>query len=115
MMSHTLIGYEILKKSHSKYLNAGAIIAFTHHEKFDGTGYPKGLAGEAIPILGRIVAICDVFDALVSRRSYKVPWTFDQAVQKVVSEKGKHFDPKLVDLFLENIDEIRQISEEYWE
>lgn len=109
MQTHPLIGYEILKKAKSKYLNAGSIIAFTHHEKYDGTGYPKGLKGESIPILGRIVALSDVFDALTSKRPYKEAWAFDEAVRTIKEESGKHFDPKLVNLFLENICLIKEV------
>lgn len=109
MMTHPLIGYEILKKAKSKYLNAGSIIAFTHHEKYDGSGYPKGLKGEAIPILGRIVALCDVFDALTSKRPYKDAWEFKEAIRNINDERGKHFDPKLVDLFMENIELIKKV------
>jgi len=109
MKTHPLIGYEILKKAKSKYLNAGAVIAFTHHEKYDGSGYPKGLKGENIPIMGRIVAIADVFDALTTKRPYKEAWTFEDALAKLVLEKGRHFDPILVDLFIQNKFEVRQI------
>jgi len=111
MKRHTLIGYQILKKSKSKYLRAGAVIAFNHHEKFDGTGYPKGLSGEAIPLFGRIVAICDVFDALTSKRPYKEPWSFEEALDYVSKQGDQHFDPYLVKLFLESIHEIRRIYE----
>lgn len=109
MKNHSDIGHEILKKSHSKYLNAGAIIANTHHEWYDGTGYPNGLKGEKIPLLGRIVAIADVFDALTSKRPYKEAWDFDRAVDEIISLKGTHFDPKVVDAFLEKLDKVREI------
>ncbi len=109
MKSHTLIGYNILKKSKSKYLKAGSVIAFNHHEKYDGSGYPKGLKGEDIPLFGRIVAICDVFDALTSRRPYKEPWSFDKAMEYICEQGGKHFDPDLVDLFVKEIDQVKDI------
>lgn len=109
MKNHTLIGYEILKKSKSKYLKAGAIIAFSHHEKYDGTGYPKGLKGESIPLFGRIVAICDVFDALTSKRPYKDAWSFDRALDYMNGQKGKHFDSELIAHFNDSIDDIRKI------
>lgn len=109
MKQHPLIGYEILKKANSKYLNAGAIIAFSHHERYDGTGYPKGLKAEAIPLFGRIVAIADVFDALTSKRSYKEAWTFEQSVEKIKRESGHHFDPKLVTLFMHELEDIRKV------
>ncbi len=109
MKQHPLIGYEILKKAKSKYLNAGAIIAFSHHERFDGTGYPKGLKGESIPLLGRIVALVDVFDALTSKRTYKEAWTFDCSVDKIRKESGHHFDPRLVEVFIQEIEGIRKV------
>lgn len=111
MKEHTLIGYEILANSSSKYLKAGAVIAISHHEKFDGTGYPKGLKGDDIPIFGRIVSIADVFDALTTKRPYKDAWPFEKAVDFITEERGKHFDPVFVDLFIENLSKIRQIFE----
>jgi response regulator RpfG family c-di-GMP phosphodiesterase len=107
--THTQIAYEILKDTQSHFLQAGATIALTHHEKFDGTGYPYALKGEDIPLYGRIVGLIDVFDALTSKRPYKEPWPFEKAVDLVKSEKTKHFDPTIVDLFLENIDEVKTI------
>lgn len=109
MMTHTLIGYNILKRTQSKYLNAGSIIAFTHHEKWDGSGYPKGLSGENIPLLGRIVAIADVFDALTMKRPYKEAWEFEEAVDEIKNLSGQHFDPSLVKLLIENLDKFRHI------
>jgi len=112
MKTHPLIGYEILKRSQSNFLSAGAIIAFTHHEKYDGTGYPKGLKGEDIPLLGRIVALADVFDALTTKRPYKNAWEFNAAVDEIIRLKGTHFDPTIVQLFIEHLDEIRKIYED---
>jgi response regulator RpfG family c-di-GMP phosphodiesterase len=109
MKSHAEIGYNILIKSRSVFLREGANIALFHHERYDGTGYPKGLKGEKIPLSGRIVCIVDVFDALVSYRPYKLPWSFDQAAEHLRSEKGKQFDPVIVDLFLDNFNEIQDI------
>lgn len=109
MKQHALIGYDILKDSKSKFLQAGAAIALSHHERFDGSGYPYNIKGEEIHIFGRIVSIADVFDALTSTRPYKKAWSFEDALQFLKEESGKHFDPKIVDLFLENIDEIKQI------
>lgn len=111
MQQHVRIGYDILKEAQSEYLKAGSIIAYTHHEKYDGSGYPKGLKGESIPIFGRIVAIADVFDALTSIRPYKKAWSFEEAVSYLESNKGLHFDPRLVECFCENIGEIREIYE----
>lgn len=109
MKTHTTIGYEILKNAKSPYLKAGSIIAFTHHEKYDGSGYPKGLKGEMIPIMGRIVALADVFDALASPRPYKKAWSIDETFDFINSQKGKHFDPKIVECFLDKKEEILHI------
>jgi len=99
MKNHANIGYEILKHSKSEYLKAGGVIAMTHHEKWDGSGYPKGLKGETIPIFGRIVAIADVFDALTSTRPYKKAWSLEDAFAFLTEQKGKHFDSALVECF----------------
>jgi response regulator RpfG family c-di-GMP phosphodiesterase len=107
--THTYIAFEILVNTQSIFLRAGATIALTHHEKFDGNGYPKALKGENIPIYGRIVGLVDVFDALTSRRPYKDPWPFEKAIEHLVNEKGKHFDPIVVNHFVENLDEVRNI------
>ena len=96
MRRHPLIGYEILKGSPSKYLQKGGEIALAHHEKFDGSGYPYGLKGDAIPLSARIVAVADVFDALTSERPYKKAWSIDQAFEYIQNDSGKHFDPELV-------------------
>jgi putative two-component system response regulator len=109
MKDHALIGYEILKDSQSEYLKVGALAALYHHEKYDGSGYPNGLKGEDIHIYGRIVSIADVFDALTSKRTYKEAWSFDDALSFLKEESGKHFDPKLVDIFLDNLDEVTKI------
>ena len=109
MKNHAKIGYEILKGSKSKYLKAGGVIAYNHHEKYDGTGYPNGLKGESIPIFGRITAVADVFDALTSSRPYKKAWSLEEAFDFLIEEKSVHFDPKLVDLFLENKNEVINI------
>lgn len=113
MKNHTNIGYEILENSSSKYLKAGAVVAMSHHEKFDGTGYPKGLKGNDIPIFGRIVSIADVFDALTTKRPYKNAWPFEKAANLIREERGSHFDPEFVDLFIENITEIKIIYDSY--
>ena len=96
MRRHPLIGFEILKGSPSKYLQKGGEIALSHHEKYDGSGYPHGLVGDAIPLSARIVALADVFDALTSERPYKKAWSIDQAYDYIENESGKHFDPALV-------------------
>lgn len=109
MKTHTIKGYEILSGTKSKYLDAGAIIALSHHEKYDGSGYPNKLSGENIPLYGRIVAIADVFDALISERVYKNSWTLEDTVEYIKSQSGIHFDPHLTNLFLENIEEAEEI------
>ncbi|PKL23762.1 MAG: hypothetical protein CVV47_13195 [Spirochaetae bacterium HGW-Spirochaetae-3] len=109
MKRHTLIGYELLKDSNSHYLSQGATIALTHHERWDGNGYPRGLSGEAIPLPGRIVSIVDVFDALVSDRPYKSAWSEEAALEYIVSQRGRQFDADLVDLFRTHIAEFTEI------
>src|SRR5438270_1632124 len=93
MKNHPRMGYDILKGSPSKYLSMGAIIALGHHEKYDGSGYPNGLHGEDIPIVARVVAVADVFDALISERPYKRAWSMEEGVDHLRSQRGKHFDP----------------------
>lgn len=100
MQSHPELGAEILADSPSPVVQLGRTIALTHHERWDGSGYPKGLAGEKIPIEGRICAICDVFDALLTERPYKQPWSLQDTVDEIRSQRGRHFDPRLVELFL---------------
>ena len=102
MKQHARMGYELLKDSGSEILRAGAEIALSHHEKFDGSGYPAGLAGEAIPIFGRIVAVADVFDALTSERPYKPAWSLDDAANLLKEGRGAHFDPACVDALLQS-------------
>jgi HD-GYP domain-containing protein (c-di-GMP phosphodiesterase class II) len=91
-------------------LQAAAVIAQNHHEKFDGTGYPFGLKNNNIPLMARIVALADVFDALTSERPYKEAWEWQKAVDYIIEQKGTHFDPELVDVFLTHIDEARAIQ-----
>lgn len=113
MQTHAQMGYDILKKSNNEIMQCGAIIAYHHHEKWDGSGYPQGLQGEDINIVGRITAIADVFDALGSDRCYKPAWPLEKVISLVQSEKGKHFDPKLVDLFINNLDQFIIIRDSY--
>jgi PAS domain S-box-containing protein len=113
MKSHSEIGYQVLKGSKRPILRAAAIIAYTHHEKYDGSGYPKGLKGKEIHLFGRITAIADVFDALGSDRVYKKAWDLEKILNLFREEKGKHFDPKLVDLFLNNIDKFLEIRDKF--
>lgn len=110
MKTHTSIGAEILRdESQSEVMIMASEIAATHHEKWDGTGYPFGLVGIDIPLTGRITAIADVFDALTSVRAYKQAWTFMDATKHMAGESGKHFDPDLIPLFLDNVGEITEI------
>lgn len=111
MKSHADIGYAMLVHSRRDILRAAAIIASQHHEKWDGTGYPQGLKGEDIHIFGRIVALSDVFDALVSARVYKESWEIEDIIGHFRAERGKHFDPRLVDIFLEHVDVFMEIYE----
>ena len=113
MKKHSQIGYEILKGSKSKYLKAGGVIAYNHHEKYDGTGYPNGLKEEQISIYGRITAISDVFDALGSDRYNKKAWKDEDIFTFFKEEKGKHFDPELIDLFFKYQKEFLKIRERY--
>ncbi len=110
MKSHPQIGADILGEDDSDILKMAKTVALTHHEKWDGSGYPNGLAGEAIPIEGRIVALADVFDALTSARPYKKAWTIDEALTFIRDQSGRHFDPKLVVLFDEVLAEILEIK-----
>lgn len=106
MKQHASIGARILSGSNSEVLHAGEIIALSHHEKWDGSGYPHGWVGEEIPLWGRICAVADVYDAITSERPYKKALSHERALQIMVEERGRHFDPKLLDLFLDNLEEI---------
>jgi len=110
MKTHTLIGHDILKDSPSKYLQMGGIIALSHHEKFDGTGYPYGKKGEEIPIEARIVTVADVYDALVSERPYKNAWSMQAALEYMDNLSGKHFDPDCLQAFKRNVDLVTKIQ-----
>ncbi|EKD97740.1 MAG: hypothetical protein ACD_23C00751G0002 [uncultured bacterium] len=113
MKRHAEYGRDILLKSKNQVTQMGARIAYTHHERWDGTGYPQGLKGENIPIEGRITALVDVFDALGSRRSYKEAWDEEQIKATLLQEKGRHFDPDLVDLFLDNLSTFQAVRKEF--
>ncbi len=115
MKRHPRIGYEILAQSASPLLQAAAVIALAHHEKFDGSGYPQGLQGEAIPLYGRIVALADVFDALTSERPYKKAWPLERARAFLQEQAGRHFDPALVDVFLGAWEDVLAIHDRYQE
>ncbi len=113
MDTHATLGYEMLKYSKRPLLQTAAIVAYEHHEKFDGSGYPRGLAGEEIHIYGRITAIADVFDALGTDRVYKEAWSNEEIFKLFHEERNRHFDAKLVDIFFENVEEFLTIRDTF--
>jgi response regulator RpfG family c-di-GMP phosphodiesterase len=113
MKNHAQIGYEVLKGSNRTVLKAAAIVAHEHHEKWDGSGYPRGLKGDDIHIFGRITAVADVFDALGHDRVYKKAWELERIYKLFQDERGKHFDPSLIDLVLNNKEKFEQIKDRY--
>ncbi len=113
MKTHAQLGYEMLKNSNKPILKAASIVAHEHHEKWDGSGYPRGLSGQEIHIYGRITAVADVFDALGSQRVYKKAWALEDILELFKKESGKHFDPELVNLFLKHLDEFLVIRDKY--
>jgi len=113
MKTHTNIGYELFRDSDKPLLKTAAIIAYEHHEKWDGTGYPRGISRDTIHIYGRITALADVFDALGSDRCYKKAWGDDDIFKLIKEERGKHFDPNLVDIFFDHLDEFLAIRNHY--
>ena len=113
MKEHTTKGFDLFKSSNRELLKASAIISLEHHEKWDGTGYPRGLKGEEIHIYGRITAVADVFDALGSDRVYKQAWELDKIYKLFKEERGKHFEPKLIDIFFDNLDEFLEIRSRF--
>jgi response regulator RpfG family c-di-GMP phosphodiesterase len=113
MKQHASIGWEILRDSAAPTLKVAAEIAHTHHEKYDGSGYPRGLAGEDIPLFGRIVAVADVFDALTSARPYKSAWEFDKAWDFIRENRSSHFDPRCVDVFLAQREAVLAIRQQF--
>lgn len=115
MKSHATIGANILEGDDSDLMRCAGEIALTHHEKWDGSGYPYGLSGEAIPLTGRIAALADVFDALTSERPYKKAWPVESAVDLIKENRGTHFDPDLVTVFLEQLPEILNIRDQFSE
>lgn len=115
MKTHCRIGADVIGNDDSELLQLARLIAETHHEKWNGSGYPQGIAGEEIPLTGRIIAVSDVFDALTSERPYKKAWPTEKAVDLLKEEAGTHFDPDLVPLFLEHLDEVCSIQKEHAE
>ncbi|HSA61556.1 MAG TPA: HD domain-containing phosphohydrolase [Nitrospiraceae bacterium] len=110
---HAEIGYRILSGSDAEVLKVAAVIAYTHHERFDGTGYPRGLKGSAIPIEGRIASIADAFDALTTQRVYKPAFELGHAIELMLKHRGEHFDPELLDVFIASTDELARIHDQY--
>jgi response regulator RpfG family c-di-GMP phosphodiesterase len=113
MKTHTQIGYNLLQDEESEFLQAAAIIALEHHEKYNGKGYPNRKSGEDIDLYARIVAIADVFDALTTERPYKKAWSNEKTMSLLQEERGQHFDPKLVDIFINNFDDVLLIQQKY--
>jgi putative two-component system response regulator len=110
---HAEIGYRILSGSDAEILKVAASIAWTHHERWDGNGYPRKLKGEAIPVEGRIAAIADAFDALTTQRVYKPAFPLDHAVDLMTKHRGEHFDPELLDVFFSSLNDIKLIHDQY--
>jgi len=113
MKTHSILGYDMLKSSAKEILKASAIVAHEHHERWDGNGYPRGLKADKIHIYGRITSICDVFDALGSDRVYKKAWPLERIIQLLKEGRGTQFDPNLIDLFLNNLDEFLEVRKEF--
>jgi len=113
MKKHPAIGAGIIGHQKSELLDCARIVAISHHEKWNGKGYPRGRSGEEIPIEGRIVAIADVFDALTSVRPYKAAWTVEKTVEVMQKDSGTHFDPQLLPMFLERLNEVVAVKEHY--
>ena len=118
MKKHAAYGRDAIAASEkilgdNSFLKHARIIAESHHEKWDGTGYPKGLQGDDIPIAGRLMAIADVYDALISKRCYKAPFTHEKAVSIITEGKGQHFDPDMVDVFLKLENQFRKVALEF--
>lgn len=113
MQTHTTIGAKILAHNGCKLLSMAESIALTHHEKWDGSGYPQGLEGAAIPFVGRITSICDVFDALTSLRPYKEPWPVEEAVSEIIRGSGTHFEPALVEKFVEILPQLLAVKQQF--
>jgi putative two-component system response regulator len=111
MERHTTVGHEILANSESDLLGLAATIALTHHERYDGDGYPEGLIGEEIPLEGRITAVADVFDALLSDRHYRLALTVEETVDVIKKGRASQFDPQIVDILLEHLDEALAVRD----
>jgi two-component system response regulator RpfG len=113
MRQHPRIGHELLSGSQNRFIQMGAVIALRHHERYDGSGYPDGLVGEEIPLEARIVAVADVFDALISPRPYKHAWEIDAAMGYLYSQRGRLFDPRCVDALMRSRERLEDICKQY--
>ncbi|MGR9044384.1 MAG: HD domain-containing phosphohydrolase, partial [Gammaproteobacteria bacterium] len=113
MKTHAVLGYNLLKNLDKPLIKLAASIAHQHHERYDGSGYPSGLKGEEITIEGRIVSLVDVFDALSSERAYKKPWRHEDVIEYILQQRGKQFDPQLVDIMMDNMDQILALRDLY--
>ena len=118
MKLHAENGYKVLERARRELgdaplLSIASAIAYTHHERWDGTGYPRGLRAEEIPLCGRIMALADVYDAMTTRRVYKAAYAHDQVVAQIFAARGGHFDPEVVDAFLEVADRFQEISDQF--
>jgi putative two-component system response regulator len=112
MQTHAAIGHELLSGSDSEILRLAATIAWTHHERYDGGGYPRGLTGDEIPLEGKIAAVADVFDALTSTRPYREALSVDEALGIMRAERGRHFDPLVLDAFIALLDDVDAVRRE---
>lgn len=113
MRRHPRIGHELLSGSQNRFIQVGALIALRHHERYDGSGYPDGLVGDAIPLEARIVAVADVFDALISPRPYKEAWTMEATLAYLYAQRGRLFDPRCVDALLRGREQLEHICAEH--
>jgi two-component system response regulator RpfG len=113
MRRHPRIGHELLSGSQNRFIQIGAVIALRHHERYDGSGYPDGLVGEAIPLEARIVAVADVFDALISPRPYKEAWSVDAALAYLYAQRGRLFDPRCVEALVKDRARLEDICQRY--
>jgi putative two-component system response regulator len=113
MQTHSEIGKKIIGEHSSPLLKTALIVAYEHHERWDGKVYPCGIADEAIHLYGRIAAVADVFDVLTSKRGYKDAWTFDEAYSYILAESGKYFDPRVVNAFIQCVPQIKEIMNLY--
>ena len=113
MKTHTTIGGELLSDNNSKFFKIAREIALSHHERWDGNGYPRKLKGKSIPLVGRICGLCDVFDALTTKRPYKEAWTLEQTLTIIADGRGQHFDPDLVQCFFKILPQIKEIRKKF--